>query len=907
MKPARGAPKMRHTLKSNLSVWWRTPTSRQSGLLLGLAWGFVIIGAVTLALADPARLQLRHLVALVVGWTFTWSLGYLYLHLRLPQADPWIVPVVALLTGWGLLLQARLAPAFLLRQTLWLLLGVLALCITATLPTLPRLLRRYRYTLLVVGLLQLGTTLIFGVNPSGQGQRLWLGLRGVYFQPSEPLKILLVIYLAAYLSDRREIVQIRGQHLSLWLSVLAPMSFMFGLAMLLLGWQQDLGAALLFYLTFLAMLYLAWGKLYHIGLGLLSFAPVAWVGYHLSARVALRFSIWLNPWAPEQVDRAFQILQSLFALAAGGVLGQGLGQGSPTLIPVVHSDFVYAALAEEFGLLGACACLALVALLVERGLKLAQHLPSPFESLLAGGIAALLGIQTWVITAGTLKLIPLTGVTLPFLSYGGSSLLTMLVAMGLLLNLSAPHRPTLNLALATENAPPLRKTASRLGQVLLALFSLIALVNGNWSVLRASELRTYPSNARYVLAEAKIQRGRIIGRGNTVLADIDINDQGFVTRTYPVPEAAPVLGYATLDYGTAGIEDTCDAVLRGEIKPGSTPTETQRLSLWETLRMDLLHQAPQGHTVRLTLDAPLQRQAQAQLADKQGAAIVMDARTGDILALASAPTYDPAQVAAEWETLRDAPQSPLLNRATQGLAQPGAALETVVLSIALEQSLIQIPGGPIPTLTDPIYVNDAKLTCRTQPDANTWKAALAATCPAPFATLATDLGAAGLTKGFRAWGLLDAPSFALPTVRSDWDANAIAPIAEALGQGDLLITPLQMLNIPATLANNGTRPVPHLLIEPERGCDTPTTDTSPTHVINPETAALLRERWTRQGIVAGHLGTAQAGPERTLAWFLGFNADAPRYAVAVLLENPQNSQNAARVGRALIEQAVIGK
>ncbi len=892
----------------------RPAANKKQTLLLILAACFVGLGTVTLALVSPTpTLTEGHLLALVGGWGLGWGLGYAYLRQRLPDADPFIVPVVAMLTGWGLLLQARLAPAFLLRQVIWLLLSIGVLCLIATIPTLPRLLRRYRYTLLVIGLLQLGTTLIFGVNPSGQGQRLWLGALGVYFQPSEFLKLLLVIYLAAYLSERREIVQTHERQFSLWIFVLGPMLLMFGLALLLLGWQQDLGAAILFYLTFLAMLYLAWGRVLHVALGLFLFTPVAIAGYYLSARVALRLSIWLDPWAPGQADRAFQILQSLFALAAGGLLGQGLGQGNPTFIPVVHSDFVYAALIEEFGMLGAIGCIALLGLLVVRGLQISQRAESPFETLLAGGIAALLGIQSCVIIAGTTKLMPLTGITLPFLSYGGSSLLTTMMAMGLWLNLSAPQRPTLSLTINKNTAPPLRKTTGQLGQALLALLSMMALGTGYWAIIRSEDLRDYPTNPRHLLAEARIRRGRITDRDNTALADISIDEEGFVTRTYPVPEAAPVVGYTTYQYGNAGIESACDAVLRGDVRPDNTRPLRPPL---EILRNELLQQplAPsnitQGYTIRLTLDATLQALAQRLLKGKQGAILLVDAHTGDILTLGSAPIYEPAQVTEMWDTLRNDPHAPLLNRATQDLAQPGAALETVILATALQHGVLTTSSAatrtpiPIDTL---IHVNGITLTCATTPQANTWEAALVSACPAPFVTLAQTLGIETLARRYADWGLTTAPALVLPTVASEWDMDDAADAieAEATGQGNLLVTPLQMVGVAATLANYGERPPLHLLAEPTPGCQGHR-PTEGVPLIPADIAQTLRDLWPHWGYdVIGHLGTALAGPERTITWFLGLGPrQAPRYAVVVMLESPDVPEDAAAIGQRLIREVI---
>jgi len=875
---------------------WRLPTTiRSESFLVGIPVCFMLLGAATLYLAAPVpSLTVKHLIALVLGWMGAWGATYVLLRRKLPGADPFIIPLVSMLTGWGLLLLARMAPSFLLRQILWLGVSCCVLCVVALIPTLPRLLRRYRYTLLAAGLLLLAATFFFGVNPSGYGQELWLGAFGVYYQPSELLKLLLVIYLASYLSERRDLVQRQGGK-ALWMAVFGPMATMVGLALLLLGWQQDLGAALLFYLTFVAMLYLAWGKGWHVAVSLLLFVPIALAGYWLSDRVALRVSIWLDPWRPEQADRAFQILQSLYAFASGGLVGQGLGQGLPTLIPAVHTDFVYAALVEEFGMIGGVAVLLMFALLIYRGILLAQRASgaggSPFESLLAGGIAALFAIQVWVIMGGNAKLIPITGVTLPFLSYGGSSLLTAFIAIGILLNISAPHREpiTLTLTLAPTSVP-LCRTAGRLGKALLFFLMSIALVTGVWTVLRADELRDSFTNPRRILAESRIQRGRILDRDGVALADISVDDAGYVTRVYPAVEAAPVIGYNTLQYGVSGIEAACDPRLRGDI--GRTP--------WQDFQMGLLHQSPVGRDVQLTLDVRLQQTAQHLLEGYQGAAVLVDTRTGEILALASSPTYNPATVETDWADLYAAPDAPLLNRATQSLAQPGSVLETVVLAAALRE-------GELPELTFPlsgyVQVNGESLTCALTPLAATWQSVLKAGCPAPIAALGEQLGMSRLAENFTAWGLTDAPALEIPTVAAPWEAASADVIREAVGQGDLLVTPLHMVNVAAIVGNAGVHTPLHLLANPLSGCESP--DTSTTTVTTPDIAAQILDLWPRYGSVVGHLGEALAGPDRTQTWFIGLNSpQVPRYAVAVLIENVPDRQIPAQIGEELLGQAV---
>jgi cell division protein FtsW (lipid II flippase) len=369
--------------------------------------------------------------------------AHILLFLFKPDHDPTYLPLFALLSGWGLILVDRLAPNFLWRQVLWVALGTAAMLLLAIAPRNLRFLHRYRYLWLVVGLLLLASTLLFGVNPSGAGAALWLPFPvpfagRVYFQPSELLKLLLVIFLASYFADRDAALRWgRARHgLRGALPYLAPLLLMWGFCMILLVWQRDLGAAALYFLVFLSLLYLATsdGRYVLLGLGLLLLAAV--VAYFLFDVVALRVDAWWNPW-PESFGRAFQIVQSLYAVAAGGVFGQGAGQGFPIFIPVVHSDFVFAAVAEEWGLIGSMGLVAVFMLLAYRGLYSSMRSLRPFRTYLAAGITLLFSIQALLIMGGVTKILPLTGVTLPFISYGGSSLLISSIMLGLLIYLSS--------------------------------------------------------------------------------------------------------------------------------------------------------------------------------------------------------------------------------------------------------------------------------------------------------------------------------------------------------------------------------------------------------------------------------------------------------------------------------------
>ncbi len=408
------------------------------GLLI-LASGLTIGGFALLVLVRSAEVEigdLRPALLLSGAWltthiALTWRYG--------SRGDPLLLPGAALLTGLGLVLAHRLAPALAARQTNSALLGVAVMAAVAVLPWPMRWLRRYRYTWATLGLLLVALTLVFGVRPMGAGPRLWLGVGGWLFQPSELLKVLLVVFLASYLAEYRELVAFARLRLGPLrlppLPYLGPLLVIWGLSMLLLVWQRDLGAALLFFGIFLAMLYVASDRPGYVAGGLALFGVGALFVIRTYPHVQERIAIWLDPW-PQAAENAYQVVQALITLASGGVLGTGLGFGFPTYIPAVHTDFVFAATAEEFGLAGALALIGVYVLLTYRGFRIALTAGDSFAQLLAAGLTTTLGLQTLIILAGNLRLIPLTGITLPFLSYGGSSLVTSFLILGLLIRIS---------------------------------------------------------------------------------------------------------------------------------------------------------------------------------------------------------------------------------------------------------------------------------------------------------------------------------------------------------------------------------------------------------------------------------------------------------------------------------------
>jgi cell division protein FtsW (lipid II flippase) len=406
-------------------------------LLLALAGLFLLVTHSGLIAARGSSVgNYWHLAV----WAGCAAIGHLILRRRLPRRDPFMFPIVMLLAGWGLTVIDRLAPLFATRQTLWLVIGLGAMLAIVVAPGHLRWLSRYRYLWLVGGLILLVLTIVVGRNPSGGGPRLWLGIFDAYFQPSELLKVLLVVFFASYLADHRPLLDVHTRLVGPLrlpsMRFLAPLLLMWGITVVVLMWQQDLGTATLFFVVFLAMLYIATGEALYVIEGAVLLIVAGAVAYVAFDVVRLRMDVWWNPW-PEFDNRAFQIVQSLMAFSAGGVFGQGVGQGSPTYIPVVHSDFAFAAIGEEWGLIGTLTVMTCVALFVLRGLRVAARSEArPFRSFLAAGISVMFGMQSLLIMGGVLKLVPLTGVTLPFLSYGGSSLLASSIMAGLLIVLS---------------------------------------------------------------------------------------------------------------------------------------------------------------------------------------------------------------------------------------------------------------------------------------------------------------------------------------------------------------------------------------------------------------------------------------------------------------------------------------
>ena len=340
----------------------------------------------------------------------------------------------------GLVLVQRLASNLLAQQLTWTVIAAGAFVATLLIPRDITALARFKWTWALLGVALLVSPLLPVIGREVNGARIWIGLGRVSFEPWEAVKILLVVFFAGYLEEYREVIAHPRRFGPIPippLPYLLPIIAMWLFAMLVVVFEKDIGAALLFLGIFLAMLYLATGEAFYTLIGIVLLLIGGFVVYHAFGHVQVRVDAWLHPFAEDlRFGAGYQIVQGLFALGNGGLFGAGLGNGMPERIPVVWSDFVFNAFAEETGFAGALALLACYLLFVYRGMLIALRAPTPFLQLLAGGLAFIVAFQTLVIVGGNARLIPLTGVTLPFVAYGGSSLVTNWMLVGLLIRIS---------------------------------------------------------------------------------------------------------------------------------------------------------------------------------------------------------------------------------------------------------------------------------------------------------------------------------------------------------------------------------------------------------------------------------------------------------------------------------------
>lgn len=930
---------------------------RTTELLLLIAAAFPVTLLYAMYVVTTGAALSFQTLAVPLGLFAAFAAAHIGVRIFAPGADPAILPVVFTLSGIGITFVTRLQPDASLGQVIFLFLGVALMVGTLAVVKNLEVIKRYKYVLGIAGIILLVLPMFIGTEI--YGSKLWIKIGGFQFQPGEFAKVLIVLFLAGYLAENRELLSISNRTVLgikfPRLRLLYPLFIVWGVCLLVVAFERDLGSALLFYTIFLIMLYVATGRVSYVIIGLALLAVGAFGMYQIMSHVQVRVAIWLDPFSDAQ-NLGYQIVQSLFSLADGGLAGVGIGKGMADIIPVVASDMIFAAIGEEMGLLGGSAVLLLFMLFAVRGLTTAARAKSDLAAFSAAGLTAAISFQAFTIVGGVTKLIPLTGVTLPFMSQGGSSLLASFVIVALLLRAgdeatgrsteiantstdlaTAGYRATVRgshmrrPALDTPESGLLGRVAlaNRLTRTVFLFTALFAVLIGNITyiqVIKASEYQDMPSNNHTINKARFIKRGSIITADGLTLAESVQQADGTYARSYPNGNlAAHVVGYYSQQYGTMGIENTQNDTLTG----------SKDYSSWQNALNSLAGISEPGNSVQLTIDSRIQRAAEQALAGRVGAIVALDPRSGAVLAWASAPTFDNTniQAAIEAANASGGADTSMYDRATLALYTPGSTFKVLTLASALENGLATLdttydsPGRMEIGGADVVSIGErghGKISLAK---------AFALSSNTVFGQVADGLGAEKLVATARAFGYgqqlgLDFTTAASvmpnPEEMTEWEL-AWAGAGQPVGQGHTpgpQATVMQNALMAATIANNGIAMNPYVvsqILAPDGTVLKTTRGHSLGQAVGSGTAEQVKQAMldvVQNGTgsaaaiagvkVAGKTGTAETNNANANSTFVGFAPyDTPTVAIAVVIEqNAKGEESAAAVGGQVLRAAL---
>lgn len=954
---------------------------RNTELLLLIASAFPVILLYAMYVLTAGAAISFETLAVPIGLFAAFAAAHIAVRILAPGADPAILPIVFILSGIGITFVTRLAPALAISQLIILFVSVALMVGTLALVKNLDVVIRYKYTFGIIGIILLMLPIFIGTTISGS--KLWIRIAGFTIQPGEFAKVFIVLFLAGYLAENRELLSISNRKILGFkiprLRLLLPLFAVWGVCLLVVVFERDLGSAVLFYTIFLLMLYVATGRFSYVVIGLALLAVGAVGAYKFLSHVQVRFQVWLDPFKDAQ-GQGYQIVQSLFSLADGGLVGVGIGNGMANNIPVVESDFIFSAIGEEMGLLGGGAVLILFMLFAVRGLTTAARAKSDLAAFSATGLTAAISFQAFLIVGGVTRLIPLTGVTLPFMSQGGSSLLASFIIVALLLRAGdeatgreAELTGTGTMAAITDDqvasaaAPTgsrfatsssygsgshsvgsrMRRRlldtpesgvlgrvalANRLTRAVLAFTALFAILIGNLTyvqVIKAKDYQDMPSNNHTITKARYIKRGSIITADGLTLAESIQQEDGTYVRSYPNGNlAAHAVGYYSQQYGSSGVEASQDKTLTG----------SKDYSSWQNALNSLAGITEPGNSVQLTIDSRIQVAAEQALAGRTGAIVVLDPRTGAVLAWASSPTYDNTNIQATIEAANASGGSDtsMFDRATQALYAPGSTFKTVTLAAALENgtasldSTFDSPGRMEIGGADVVSVNEqAHGTI-------TLDRAFAVSSNTVFGQVAEQLGAERMVAVAQAFGYgqdlgtdftTAASIMPNPEDMSVWEL-AWAGAGQPVGQGHTpgpQTTVMQNAVVAATIANNGIAMNPHVvgqILAPDGTVIKTTRERSLGQAVSSGTAAQVKEAMldvvqSGSGVaaniagvkVAGKTGTAETNSTTPNSTFIGFAPyDTPTLAISLVLEQTsENETTAAAVAGQVLRAALAAQ
>ncbi len=928
----------------------RGANRRTTELLLLCAGAVPVLLIYAMYVVDTGAALSFETVAVPICLFAAFAAAHLAVRMLAPGADPAILPIVFVLSGIGITFVTRLAPTLAMNQVTWLFLSVAAM--VATLFVVRNLdeLADYKFTIGIIGVALILLPMVFGTEQGGS--KLWLRLGSFSFQPGELAKIAIVLFLASFFAANRELLSVSSRRIGpLTLPrprMLAPVLCMWGLSLLIVVFERDLGSALLFFTIFVVMIYVTTGRASYVLISVALLAVGAVGCYFLFNHVRVRFNIWLDPFADAQ-GGGLQIVQSLYSLADGGLFGTGVGRGMPRLIPVVESDFIFSAIGEEMGLLGASAVLLLFMLFAVRGFATAARAKSDMAAFTATGLTTSVCFQAFLIVAGVTKFMPLTGVTLPFMSQGGSSLLASFIIVGLLLRcgdqgtghnvlvsgsgvagstvtpalhangVSQVHDALkdspyamVSFGMETPESGVLGRVAlsHRLTALVTFFTVLFALLIANLTfiqVIKAGDYQSMPSNNHTIARSAKVQRGAIITSDGVTLAESLKQSDGTYVRSYPAGNlAVHTVGYLSTQYGATGIESTMNNALTGHADHSS----------WQGALNSLAGIEQPGDSVVLTINSKIQQAADEALAGRVGAIVVLDPSTGAVLAKSSAPTYSYDDLASAITGASG--NGALVDRSTQALYAPGSTFKAVTLSAALNSGAFTLDS----TFDAPASMDIGGAAVTNDGDREygtlTLREAFALSSNVAFGQLAVREGADELVRYAKAFGYdgslgLDfscVPSvMANPGDMSEWEtawAGCGQPVGEHAGANGPQTTVMQNAVVAAAIANGGVVMNPYVVdsvLSPEGTQISKTAPKSLGQAISADTAREVTDAMVSvvesgtggaaslSGVtVAGKTGTAETGSGIN-SLFIGFApADKPTLAISVCIEGSNDAE-----------------
>ena len=786
--------------------------------------------------------------------------------------------MIGLLVGWGILTIWRINFIFGFRQAIWFLASVGAANFFFSKPQTLAYFKKYKYLLLMFGLILSGLTFLFGTYPGGIGPRLWLGTRGLYFQPSELLKLVLIIYLSAFFSEktffRIKIIQ-----------TIFPTIVLVLAALFLLIAQRDLGTALIFIAIYIFMLFITFGKkrILAVGAGIIALAAI--VGYFSIDLIRIRFQGWMLPWSDTQAG-SYQITQSIIAIAAGGLSGTGIGLGNPRLIPIAHSDFMYSAIVEETGLFGAIALVILFAIILFRGFSIAIKASNLYYRYLAAGISLFLVSQAILIIGGNIRLLPITGVTLPFLSYGGSSLLITFLSACILLFIDSDQGEETEIKKGFYGF-------QFLGILFSASFLLIAATTGWWAIIRSNDLQLRTDNPRHLIAARYVKRGSILDRNDTIIVH-SIGEVGQIIRQNNYPPLTNTLGFIDNSYGSSGLEASLEEYLGGE-------KGYPAFDLWFNY---LLYDQPlPGRDVRLTIDLNLQTAVDNMLGPFVGSAVVMNAENGEILAIASHPFINSNELKESWDVWKADDNSPFINRALQGSYPINSLITPFLLSKADMQDLPEYDSTL--KVANDLMPSDCAIT-GIAPTA--LDQAIANGCNSALIQTIGEIGSDEVVETLNQFFLDQTSDIGIPII----PPVSVNPSTEwkslFFSEDPLRSNPLQIAASASSITYQGLKPTPKILsaVDTSEAGWVFLSGEPSGQVITQEKADEINEFLKSSEISGWEVSTQGIDSHNKIAWFVAgtpVNWSGRPITVVLVLEN-QNPAKARSIGREIYTLAV---